>query len=183
MNEFPASKAYRLVEPGPVVLVSTAHRNKSNLMTLGFHMVVQHEPTLIGAIIGPWDHSFTALRVTKECVIAIPGVDLASEVVDIGNCSGTDVDKFAAFRLTPLPASDVKAPLVDECIANLECRVVDTRMVKRYNLFVLEVVRAWANSSRKEQRTFHHRGDGTFVVDGRTINLQERMVKWKQFQD
>jgi hypothetical protein len=97
-------------------------------MTMGFHMVVQHAPPLIGCIIGPWDYSYRALRETGECVIAIPTVDLARKVVDIGNCSGETIDKFAKFKLTPLPASEVEAPLIAECVANIECRVADTAL-------------------------------------------------------
>jgi flavin reductase (DIM6/NTAB) family NADH-FMN oxidoreductase RutF len=183
MDEFPTSKVYRLIEPGPVLLVSTFDGERPNLMTMGFHMMVQHSPVLIGCIIGPWDYSYRALRARGECVLAIPGVDLATKVVDIGNCSGQEAEKFKKFRLTAEPASQVTAPLVTECLANIECKVKDDSLVEKYSLFILEAVAAWINPSRKERRTFHHKGDGTFVVDGRSINLQERMVKWKEFQD
>ena len=112
-------------------------------------------------------------------MIAIPTVDLISKVVDIGNCSGDDVDKFNAFGLTPRPAKLVKAPLIAECLANIECKVVDTSLVNKYNLFILKGVNAWSDPKRKERRTFHANGDGTFVVDGRTIDLKKKMVKWK----
>src|SRR5664280_2294807 len=97
----------------------------------------------------PWDYSYATLRTTKECVNAIPTVDLISKVVEIGNCSGKDVDKFEVFALTPKPAKLVAAPLVAECLTNLECRVVDTRMVSKYNLFIVEVVKAWTNQQHK----------------------------------
>ena len=178
MIELPLSKAFQLIEPGPVVLVTTAHKGKANIMTMTWHMVMDFTPQ-IGCIIGPWDFSFTALKATKECVLAIPTVDIAGKVVDIGNCSGRDVDKFEKFGLTPMPAEVVKAPLIKECLANLECRVVDTRMVNRYSMFVLEGVKAWIDPERKERRTFHAVGDGTFIVDGRKLDLKKRMVKWQ----
>jgi flavin reductase (DIM6/NTAB) family NADH-FMN oxidoreductase RutF len=183
MKEFPVSKTHRLIEPGPVLLVTTFYKGRANIMTIGFHMMVQHSPPLIGCVIGPWDYSYAALRATGECVLAIPGVDLATKVVDIGNCSGDEVEKFETFRLTQARARKVRAPLVSECLANIECKVTDTRLVNKYSLFVLEAVRTCVNRERKEQRTFHHKGDGTFSIDGRTINLQARMVKWKAFQD
>ncbi|MEJ0094879.1 MAG: flavin reductase family protein [Methylocella sp.] len=183
MKEMPASKAYRLLEAGPIVLVTTTHNGRPNVMTMGFHMVVQHAPPLLGCVIGPWDHSYKALRASGECVIAIPTVDLARKVVDIGNCSGDQVDKFSKFGLTQAPGKIVSAPLIAECLANIECRVADTTLVEKYSLFILEAVRIWIDPERKERRTLHHNGDGTFTVDGRTINLQERMVLWKQFQD
>lgn len=182
MKTFPVSKTYRLLEPGPVILITTSIDGRANIMTAGFHMVVQH-PGLIGAVVGPWDHSYKALSDTGECVIAIPTVDLATQVVDIGNCSGHEVDKFDKFGLTAVSGKKVQAPLIDECLANIECKVADTRLVDPYNLFILEAVEAWTDPDRKERRTLHHNGDGTFTIDGKVLNLQERMVLWKQFQD
>ncbi|AYB34831.1 flavin reductase family protein [Chryseolinea soli] len=183
MRNYPLEKVYRLMEPSPIVLVTTFHRGKQNIMTMGFHMMVQHTPPLIGAVIGPWDYSYKALKATRECVIAIPGADLAEKVVDIGNCSGDDIDKFGKFRLTPTEAQHVKAPLIEQCIANIECKVADMRLANRYSLFILKAVKAWANPDRKEQRTLHHQGNGTFKVDGRTIDLRKRMVKWRELVD
>jgi flavin reductase (DIM6/NTAB) family NADH-FMN oxidoreductase RutF len=177
MNELSLSKAFRLIEPGPVVLVTTAHHGKANIMTMSWHMVVDFTPQF-GCVISSGDYSFAALRATRECVIAIPTVDLAGKVVDIGNCSGQDVDKFKTFGLTPMPAEKVGAPLIAECLANIECRVVDTSLVDKFNLFILEGVKAWTDRKRKERRTFHANGNGTFVVDGRTLDLKKRMVKW-----
>lgn len=183
MKTYPIKKTHKLIEPGPIVLVTTFHHGKSNIMTMGFHMMVQHEPPLIGAVIGPWDYSYKALKATGECVIAIPGADLAAKVVDIGNSSGEDIDKFKTFRLTQRPSQKIAAPLIEQCIANIECKVIDTSLVKRYNLFILQAVKAWSNDKRKEQRTMHHQGNGTFKVDGKVIDLRERMVKWRELAD
>ena len=179
MKDLPLNKVVRLLEPGPLVLVTTLHKGKNNIMTMGFHMMIQHDPPLIGVVIGPWDHSYTALTETKECVIAIPGADLMEKAVDIGNCSGLEVDKFKEFNLNPFDAQEVKAPLIKECLANIECKVVDTRLVKDYNLFILSAVKAWENKALKEQRIFHHKGNGTFSIDGDVVDLKDRMVKWK----
>jgi flavin reductase (DIM6/NTAB) family NADH-FMN oxidoreductase RutF len=121
------------------------------------------------------NHSFAALRATKECVIAIPALELAPKVVKVGNCSGRDVKKFGRFGLTPAPAQRVAPPLVAECFANLECRVADTRLVNRYNLFVLEVLKAWIDPTQHDPKTIHHRGYGRFAVDGEMITLKSRM--------
>jgi len=179
MKEFPLSKAFHWLERGPVVLLTTAHKGRANVMTMSWHTMLEFEPALIGVVVSPMDYSFKALRKTRECVIAVPAVDLISKVVDIGNCSGKEVDKFAFFGLTPVPAGKVSAPLVAECLANLECRVVDTGMVNKYSLFILEAVKVWSDPKRRERRTFHANGDGTFAVDGRTLDLKKKMVKWK----
>lgn len=182
MREADPSKAYLLLEAGPIVLVTTADKGGANIMTMGFHMVMQHAPPLIGCIIGPWDHSYKALSATKECVIAIPTVDMAETVVDIGNCSGDAQDKFERFKLTKADAKEVGAPLIKECLANIECRVADEGFVDKYSFWVLEAVAIWVDNDRKERRTLHHNGDGTFTVDGRKLDLRDRMTLWKEFQ-
>ena len=166
---------YRLLEPGPVVLVTTAHKGKVNIMTQSWHTMMEFEPPLVGCVISGRNHSFDALVATKECVLNIPTVELAKQVAGIGNCSGKKVDKFREFRLTPLPASLVAPPLIAECYANLECRVADSRMVNKYNFFVLEVVKAWIDPSMKNPRTLHHQGKGVFTVAGDTIKLPSKM--------
>jgi flavin reductase (DIM6/NTAB) family NADH-FMN oxidoreductase RutF len=169
MKDLPLSRVYQLLEPGPVVLLTTAHRGRANVMTMSWHMMVEFEPPLVACIVSNADYSFAALRATKECVIAIPALELAPRVVEIGNCSGRDVDKFERFGLTPAPSERVAPPLVAECFANLECRVTDTRLV------VLEVLKAWIDPAQKNPKTIHHLGHGKFVVDGEMIKLKSRM--------
>jgi len=174
-RNFPLSKAYRLLEPGPVVLVSTAHKEKMNIMAMSWHMMMEFEPPTIGCIISNRNHSFDMLRKSKECVINIPTVELAEKVVRCGNTSGQKIDKFKVLALTPVAASHVSAPLIAECYANLECKVVDTRMVNKYNLFILEVLKAWITPSEEPARTIHHLGRGLFMVAGETIKLRSKM--------
>ena len=174
-KSLPLSKVYRLLEPGPVLLVTTAGKRKANIMALSWHMMIEFEPPLVGCVISNRNHSFGLLKATKECVINIPTVELAAQVVGCGNISGRRIDKFKRFRLTPAAGSRVKAPLIEECYANLECKVVDMRMAEKYNVFILEVLKAWIDPSKKQPRTIHHRGRGTFMVAGRTITLPSKM--------
>lgn len=179
MRDLPLAKVYQLLEPGPVVLLTTARKAKgkdrANVMTMSWHMMVEFEPPLVACIVSGANHSFAALRATKECVIAIPAAKLAQKVIKVGNATGAKTDKFAACGLTPLPAEHVAAPLIAECFANLECRVVDTRLTNRYNMFILEVVKAWRDPRQKNPRSLHHQGYGRFAVDGRTLKLPSRM--------
>jgi flavin reductase (DIM6/NTAB) family NADH-FMN oxidoreductase RutF len=175
MRDLPFAKVYQLLEPGPVVLLTTAHKGRANVMTMSWHMMVEFEPPQIACVVSDRNHSFTALDATGECVIAIPARRLADKVVAVGNCSGRDVDKFVEFGLRTTPASRVKAPLVPACFANLECKVIDRRLVNNYCLFVLQVLKAWRDPAQKSPKTIHHRGYGTFVVDGPTIKLSSRM--------
>jgi flavin reductase (DIM6/NTAB) family NADH-FMN oxidoreductase RutF len=176
-TEYPMCDVHRLIEPGPVVMVSTFDGRRANLMTNGFNMPIAHG-ALIGLVVGPWDHSYEALRATGECVIAIPSVDLAERVVGVGNTSGRETDKWRRFGFTPTPGAVVRAPLVAECFANVECTVADDRLVDDYNLWILRGERAWFDASRRGAGEFHHRGDGTFSANASTVDLRDRMTKW-----
>src|SRR5271165_1191794 len=111
MSDLPLSKVYQLLEPGPVVLLTTARKGRVNVMTMSWHMMVEFEPPLVACIVSSANHSFAFLRATKECVIAVPALELAPTVVEVGNCSGRDVDKFKKFGLTAVPATRVEPPL------------------------------------------------------------------------
>ncbi len=175
MKDLPLSEVYQFIEPGPVVFLTTSQKGRPNVMTMSWHMMVDFTPPLIACVVSAGDFSFAALRATRAAVIAIPDAKLAEKVVGIGNCSGRDTDKFATFGLTRLPAECVTAPLIAECFVNLECRVADTRLVNKYNLFVLEVVKAWRDPKQPSPKTIHHHGFGSFIVDGEMIRLSSHM--------
>lgn len=175
MKDFSLSNVYQLLEPGPVVLLTTSSKGRANVMAMSWHMMVEFTPPRVACIVSSADFSFAALRSTKECVLAIPPHSLARKVVAVGNCSGQELDKFEKFHLTPIPAKRVAAPLIAECFANLECKVINTRMVNEYNLFILEVVKAWTDEKQQNPKTIHHCGYGEFVIDGRKIKLPSRM--------
>ena len=172
MTALPIEKAFMLIEPGPVILVTTHENGRNNIMTISWHMVMNFTPR-IALTTGAWNYSFHALIHTKECVLAIPTIDLAEKVIRIGDCSGKNIDKFKKFQLTPLPATNVKAPLISECLACIECRVAD--YLEAQGIFILDGLCAWIDNERKERRTFHANGDGTFVIDGSNINLRTLM--------
>lgn len=171
-KDFPVSNVRRFLEPGPIVLVSSTWQGKSNIMTMGWHTVMEFQPALIGCIIAGSNHSFRMIKASKQCVINVPTHDIAKQVVGIGNCSGSDVDKFDKFDLTPVAATKVEAPLIKECYANFECRLADDSLVSKYNFFIFEVVKAHAAVSPKTPRTIHYRGDGAFMVSGKEISLR-----------
>lgn len=171
----PLSRVYRLIEPGPVVLVTTAQKGRPNIMAMSWHTMIEFEPPWIGCVISERNYSFNALKATKQCVINIPTVDLAAKVVGCGNTSGRSVDKFQKFNLTPAAASMVGPPLLAECYANLECNLIDAKLVTKYNFFILEVVKAWIDPAKKHPKTIHHLGKGSFMVAGKTIRLPSKM--------
>jgi flavin reductase (DIM6/NTAB) family NADH-FMN oxidoreductase RutF len=172
MKRMQIGKAFTLMESGPVVLVTTNDGEKNNIMTISWTMVVGFTP-LFAITTGPWNYSYAALRNSRECVISIPTVDLIDRVLGVGTCSGAETDKFKKFGLTPVNGKHVRPPLIKECLANIECKVLD--IVKKHNIVVLEGVAAYFDSSRKEKRTIHAIGDGTFVVDGYKLNRRKMM--------
>lgn len=175
LEDFPLAHVYQLIEPGPVVLLTTAQDGHADVMTMSWHMMVEFEPPLIACVVSAANHSFAALAATRECVIAIPTVEQAEQVVAVGNCSGRATDKFTTIGLTPHNATLIKPPLLPACAFNLECRVIDDTLVERYNLFVLEVIKAWRNPALPHPRTIHHQGYGHFVVDGEAVSLPSKM--------
>lgn len=176
-KDFPVSNIRRFLEPGPIVLVSSAWKGKANIMTMGWHMIMEFQPSLVGCYIWTENHSFEMVRNSKECVINPPTVDLASKVVGIGNTSGRDIDKFEEFGLTASPASKVAAPLIAECYANFECRLVDSSLIKKYSLCVLEVVKAHVATSPQYPETMHYRGDGVFMISGANTSRYRKQFK------
>ncbi len=172
METLPLERAFTLIEPGPVVLLTTRAGRKNNVMTLSWTMVLDFTAKF-AVTTGAWNYSYAALTETRECVIAVPTVDLLDTVVGVGTCSGRDTDKFTAFGLTPVKASHVRAPLIAECLANIECRVAD--IVARHDIVVLQGVAAHIDAARAERRLIHAVGDGTFTADGRRFDRRKAM--------
>jgi len=172
MEDLPLHKAFTLIEPGPVVLVTTHDGRRDNVMTITWTMVLDFSASF-AITTGPWNHSYAALKKTRECVIAIPTADMLDTAVGIGTCSGSEVDKFAQFGLTRAKARHVRAPLIEQCLAHIECQVAD--IIEPYNIVVLQGVAAYWDSARKEKRLLHAVGDGTFTVDGRKFDRREMM--------
>ena len=174
---FPLSEIRRYLEPGPIVLVSSHWKGQTNIMTMGWHMMLGFSPALLACYIWNGNHSFDMIRRSGECVIDLPTVDMVDTVVGIGNCSGEEpIDKFERFALTAEPATHVEAPLITECYANFECKVRDDRQVDEYGMFILEVVGAHVSASPKRPETLHYRGQAEFMVSGGHIS---RRAKFK----
>jgi flavin reductase (DIM6/NTAB) family NADH-FMN oxidoreductase RutF len=174
---FPPGDIRRYLEPGPIVLVSSHWRGKRNIMTMGWHTVMEFTPALVGCVIAGGNYSFDLIRKSEECVINLPTTALTDTVVRIGNSSGADIDKFEAFGLTAQPANEVEAPLIGECHANFECRLHDDALVDKYNFFIFEVVQAHVAPAPKHPQTLHYTGDGVFVVAGKVISRKKMFTK------
>lgn len=155
-----------------MILVSTALKGRNNVMPMSWHTMIDFNPPLVGCVIGDQSLTFKTLKAVKECVINIPTIEIAKKALACGKVSGAKTDKFAKFGLTPVKASAVKAPLVGECYASLECRLTDASMAGKYNLFILKVVKAWVDPSMKNPKTFHHCGGDSFLVAAKPVKLR-----------
>jgi len=174
--DYPVSDIRHYLEPGPVVLVTSRWQDETDVMTLGWHTVMEFTPSLVGCIIASGNHSFELIRSSRECVINIPTADMIDTVTDIGNCSGADVDKFSRFGLHTSAADKVRAPLLDDCFVSLECKIYDDCLIDTYNYFIFEVVKAHAAPSPKYPQTVHYTGDGQFREAGRHVSRRERFL-------
>jgi flavin reductase (DIM6/NTAB) family NADH-FMN oxidoreductase RutF len=172
--DLPVSQIRRYLEPGPIVLVSSALGDERNIMTMGWHTVMEFTPSLIGCVIAGGNHSFDLIRGSGECVINLPTTALTDAVVGIGNTTGAEIDKFAHFGLTAQSARHVKPPLIAECHANFECRLADDVLIDKYNFFIFEVVKAHVAKSPKHPETLHYTGDGVFMVSGKIISRRSQ---------
>jgi flavin reductase (DIM6/NTAB) family NADH-FMN oxidoreductase RutF len=171
LRPLPLEFVYQFIEPGPVVLLSTWAKTRGNVMPMSWHMMLEFEPPQLACICSSANHSFESLRSTGECVIGIPARHLAEKVVKLGNTSGAALDKIRAFGLVTKQASQVSAPLLLDCFVNLECRVIDRKMITRYNMFLLEVAAAWRDPKQSNPKMIHHGGYGRFIVDGSVMRL------------
>ena len=169
-EDFPVSRVRQYLEPGPIVLVSSRWKGRNNIMTMGWHMVMEFTPSLVGCLISSGNHSQEMIRESGECVINLPTTKLTDEAIAIGNSSGAEIDKFVEFGLTALDAAEVDAPLIGQCHANFECRLHDDSLVDKYNVFIFEVVKAHVAKSPRHPETLHYTGDGVFMVAGKIIH-------------
>jgi flavin reductase (DIM6/NTAB) family NADH-FMN oxidoreductase RutF len=181
-KSFPLAKIRRFLEPGPIVLISSAHRGERNIMTLGWHMMLGFEPALWGCYIWDANHSYDLIRKSRECVINLPTADMIDTVIGIGNNHGPIIDesgrdKFEHFELTTVKASKVAAPLIGECYANFEAKLLDTRLVKSQGLFIFEVAAAHVAPRPQYPETVHYRGDGVFMISGENRSYKKQFKR------
>ncbi len=176
-GDFPVHEARRYLEPGPIVLVSSHHDGKNNIMTMGWHCILEFSPSLFGCLISSGNHSHEMIRKSGECVINLPTTALTDIVARIGNCTGSSVDKFAEFGLTAGSAEKVSAALIEECHASFECRLYDDVLVDKYNYFIFEIVKAHVARRPTHPETLHYTGDGVFMVAGKIIDRRRLFTK------
>lgn len=168
-------RAFTWLESGAVLLVTTNNGTRDNVMAISWQMVMDFTPR-IAISTGSWNESFQTILDQKECCLCIPSFDQLDTVVKIGVRHGSEGDKFELFNLPRMQAELIKAPVITNCLAAIECKLED--YVENHGLLILQGLQLWENDAIKENRVIHANGDGTFFADGEFRNLRERMRKW-----
>lgn len=168
-RDFPVEQVRRYLESGPLLLLSSAHEGERDIMTLGWHTVMEFTPSLVGCVIASSNRSFELVRQTRACVLNLPTVALIDDVVAIGTSSGRDGDKFERLGLNPEALEGSAVPGIAECHAQFACRLHDDSMVDRYNFFIWEVVAARVAPTPRHPRTLHYAGGGEFLVPDKVM--------------
>lgn len=136
-------------------------KGKSNIIAVSFCMPVSKEPPLIACAIVRGAYSCTLIESTKEFIVNVPPKELKSKIYYCGFHSGYQVDKFKETGLTPQPARKVKAPIIDECVAYMECKVKQVIETGDKKLFIGEVIEAYADENivKGERKIEYAKGD------------------------
>jgi len=177
--EIPRERATRLLSSGNVILVSSAHQDKANIITLAWKTPLSHKPPLLGISIAKTHFSSELIEKSEEFVVNVPDLNLLEKVVFCGKASGRDVDKFKETKLTPLKANRlVKTPLISECIGNLEVALRDIREFGDHKFFVGEIIYAQAEENLFDQtwnvdkaKLIYHLGGSFFTGSGKMIKV------------
>ncbi|MEA2523725.1 MAG: hypothetical protein QOF73_952 [Thermomicrobiales bacterium] len=168
--------ALRLLAPGPVALVSTMYRDQPNVMTAAWLLPLSLDPVRVGVAVHPTRLTHEFISKSEWFAINIPNVDLITAVHTCGLRSGRDGDKFAATGLTPAEATEVEAPLIAECVAHIECGVVERLTLGDHDLFVGSVLAVSAldeafggfwDVTTDAGRLLHHLGADRYAGLGR----------------
>ena len=172
MRKGKLEKAFTYLESGAVLLVTTHDGKKDNVMSISWQMVADFTPRIV-ICTGNWNESFKTILRTKQCTLCVPAVDMLDKMVGIGTVHASECDKFKHFRLKKQKPAKVKSPLLADCLAAVECKLVD--YVKEHDLLILKGVQLWENPLKKERRVIHANGDGTFFADGEFFNRRKEM--------
>ncbi|MBN1899420.1 MAG: flavin reductase family protein [Spirochaetes bacterium] len=175
-KEIPLDKANRIINNGPVVMVSTVYKKKPNIFSVAWSMPVSHSPSCVAISSGLSNFSTRIIKETKEFVINVPDVSLKEKVIGCGSVPGDNVDKFKRFELTPVKSKKVKAPAIQECIGHLECRVHRSLAIFDHIVFVGRVMAAYVDRDKwdfngniwrlERCQILHHMGGEFFSTIG-----------------
>lgn len=197
----PLPKAYRLLNHGPTVLVTSAHGGRRNVMAAAWNMALDFDPPKVAVVIDKATYTRELVEASGRFALSVPCRDLATATLQVGQHSGREdvpqpagtPDKFTRFGLAswhadgPDTQPDPDAPpLVEGCVAWLDCRVIpEPHNQQRYDLFLGEVSGAWADARVFAEghwryseltdpglRTLHYVAGGAFFAIGEAFEVR-----------
>ena len=179
----PLKHACRLLNHGPTVLASSAHGGRRNVMAVAWNMPLDFAPPKVALVIDKSTLTRELIEASRVLVLNVPSVAQAALTTAVGSFGGREVDKFEQYGIAATPAGTIDAPLLDGCVAWLECRLLDEPgIAQRYDLFVAEVVAAWADDRAWRDgrwlqqdpalRTLHHISGGVYFVSGEIVDAR-----------
>lgn len=187
-EEIPLSMANRLINHGPVVLVTSERKGQPNVMAAAWQTPVSGEPPLVALSISPERYSHRLIMDSGQLVVNVPPRELVREVYYCGSVSGKDTDKFAETGLIPTVPGKVRPPHIKECIAHLECEVQQSLEVGDHILFIARVVLAVVEKELFDEywvvdnpraKSVHHLGGPMFTCPDRRVEVNYyRKVEW-----
>lgn len=178
-KQIPLPIAYRLINPGPLVLVSSLFNKRAALTPIAWHMPVSDDPPIIALEIWKGHFIYKAILQTGDFVINIPSSDMAEMVRKLGSVSGARIDKFRKYALAEEAAAKVRSPRLKSAIGIIECTLrKDKPVLKKYNIVLGDIVYAEADEDvftdrwhpeKGGPRIMHHLGSNIFCVPDRHI--------------
>lgn len=183
----PLAKAYRLINHGPTVLVSAAHDGQRDIMAAAWSMGVDFDPPKLSVVLDKSSWTRRLLESSGTFVVQVPAASQVDIVQTVGSTSGQQLseeqgtDKFSRYDLQTFAGEHVDAPLLEGCVAWLECRLlVEPHNQDVHDLFLAEVIGAqadervfkdghWDFTGHDDLRTLHHVAGGHYLVIGATV--------------
>ncbi len=176
--ELDLSRATRLLQPGPIALVTAKHKNKTNVMVAAWVTNVSNDPPMVALAVYPARFTHDLIEKSGQFALNIPPRPLLETVKKIGEASGEDSDKFVTNKLTLYEGKQVNAPLIVECVGHLECGVIETVRAGNHTLFLAEIVAASVDElafdgerwtlADASVKPLHHLGGNTYaMLEGR----------------
>ena len=175
-------QAYRLLNHGPTILVTSAHGDRRNIMAAAWNVPLDFDPPKIIVVIDKNTYTRELIEASGTFAINIPCVAQIDKVQQVGSNSGRDLpetDKFAVFGLETFAAKEINAPMMQGCVGWLECKVIpEPHNQNTYDLFIAEVLAAYADErvfsdgrwhfeGHDTLRTIHHVAGGSFFAAGK----------------
>ncbi len=177
--EIPKEKANRLINSGQVILVTSAYKDKANIITLAWNSPLSHKPPLLGISVAKSHLTSEFIQKSQEFIVNVPDLELLESVIFCGKHSGREVDKFKETKLTPQKANRlIKTPLIQECVGHLECALRDIREVGDHFLFIAEVIFASAEEQFFKETWQPDKVKLIFHLGGTSFTTWDKKIDW-----